>query len=193
MSNRIAHYPILDIIIKRWSPRALSGESIAENEFFQLCEAARWAPSSYNNQPWNFVYAQREDYEWNSFLDLLVPFNRSWAQEAAILVIVASDTLFKKTGKFSRTHMFDTGAACENFALQGFSQGLVVHSMEGFDYDKAKVVAQFPEHFEVCAMIAVRKPGNPKDLSIDLQDREKPSDRRPIDQWVSRGKYENER
>ena len=190
MAIRIADYPILDIIINRWSARAMSGEAITDQELFPLFEAARWAPSSYNNQPWRFIYAHRTDEIWQTFLNLLVPFNQSWAKNAATLIIVASDSLFEKTKKPSRTHTFDTGAAWQNLALQGIANGLVVHGMEGFDYDAAHTVAELPTTYEVLAMIAVGKPGNIQNLPPELQAREEKSDRKKITEFVYKGHYQ---
>jgi nitroreductase len=184
MNYRKADYPILDIIINRWSARALSGESISDDELLPLFEAARWAPSSFNNQPWRFIYAHRTSPAWQGYLDLLVPFNRSWAQKAAVLVLVASDTLFEKTEKPSRTHTFDTGAAWENLALQGCAQGLVAHGMEGFDYDKARTLINLPDRYELCAMIAIGKPGNVSDLPEEMQKSETPSNRKPLHEII---------
>jgi nitroreductase len=189
MNYRKADYPILDIIINRWSSRALSGEPMSDEELFPLFEAARWAPSSYNNQPWHFIYTHRDSPAWFEYLDLLVPFNRSWAQKAAVLILVASDTLFEKTGKISRTHLFDTGAAWENLALQGTAQGLVVHGMEGFDYDKARQLIDLPDRYELCAMIAIGKPGKVTDLPEDLQSKETPSGRKPIQECISQDRF----
>lgn len=189
MSIRIAEYTISDMIINRWSARAMSGESITNQELYPLFEAARWAPSCYNSQPWCFVYTHRADATWESFLNLLVPFNQSWAKDAACLIILASNTLFEKTGKPYFTHAFDTGSAWENFALQGVINGLVVHAMAGFDYKAAHTIAQLPETYEVLAMIAVGKPGNPQNLPDDLKERETMSDRKKITDFIYNGHF----
>ena len=184
MSIRIAEYPILDVIINRWSARAMSGEAITEQEMLPLFEAARWAPSSYNNQPWHFVYSYKTDESWKNFLDLLIPFNQEWAHNAGCLIIVASNTLFEKTGKPSITHLFDTGAACQNLALQGIYNGLVVHPIEGFDYQKAHTVAQLPSTYTVIAMIVVGKPGNIEVLTPELQLREVKTERKHCTEFI---------
>ena len=118
MNTRKPAHTILDLILNRHSPRAMSGEKFTEHELLQLFEAARWAPSSFNNQPWRFIYAHRETAAWKVLFDLMVPFNQSWAKDAAVLLVVVSSNLFEKTKKPSRTHSFDTGAAWENLALQ---------------------------------------------------------------------------
>ena len=179
---------IYEIFLNRWSPRAMSGEEIEENIIFQLFEAAKWAPSSNNNQPWRFIYARRNTENWNTFFDLLAEGNKNWAQNAAALVVVISKTTFDN-GKHARTHSFDAGAAWENFALQGSMMGLVVHGMQGFDYDKAKEVLQIPEGYQVEAMIAVGKKGKKEDLTDYQQEREFPSARKSIGEIVMEGAF----
>lgn len=182
-------YSIQPFILNRWSPRALSGESITDEELMSLFEAARWAPSSYNNQPWRFVYAKRETEHWDRLFGLLGEFNQSWTHKAAVLVVVISKTTFDFNGKPSVTHAFDTGAAWENLALEASARGLIAHGMEGFDYAKAKTALNVPDDHEVHAMIAIGKPGKKEDLPPDLQEREVPSDRRPLKEIVMEGSF----
>ena len=189
MSERKTDYPILDVIRDRWSSRAMSGESLSKEELFTLFDAARWAQSSYNNQPWTFVYADRKSAQWDLFLDLLDSSNRVWAQRAGVLMVVLSRTLFFYDDRYSRTHSFDTGAAAENMSIQGCSMGLVVHGMEGFDYDRARVVLEVPQEYAIEAMFAIGKPGPLSVLPEALQQREKRSDRKPIEQFVFKGTF----
>lgn len=184
-SNRIADYPIDRLFIDRWSPRAMSGEPISQEQLFSLFEAARWAPSSSNSQPWRFIYAQRNTPSWNTFLDLLVPFNREWAQHAAVLIIIASKKTFRD--KLSPTHAFETGSAWQNLALQASIDGLVAHGIGGFDYQKAAEVARLSNDYEVLAMCAIGKPGNKEQLSEALLKREVPSSRDKIETFVFEG------
>lgn len=173
---------------ERWSPRAMSGEPITQDDLGRIFEAARWAPSSYNRQPWRFFYALHDDEYWQDFLVLLTPGNRSWAQYAsALIVIVSRSTL--EDGTESRTHSFDTGAAWQNLALQGTSMGLVIHGMEGFDYEQARVVLRLPPELEVEAMCAVGRYGAKEDLSEKDRAREAPRDREPIGAFVRRGPF----
>ena len=166
---RIADHPIDRIFLDRWSPRAMTGEPIAQEELLTLLfEAARWAPSSYNNQPWRFLYAQRDSKHWQTFFDLMVEFNQSWAKNAGILVVFISRTHFDFNGEPAPTHSFDTGAAWENLALQGSLKGLVVHGMQGFDYERARTALNIPEGFQVEAMCAIGRPANPETLSEDF-------------------------
>lgn len=188
MNTRKPAHTILDLILNRHSPRAMSGEKITEHELLQLFEAARWAPSSFNNQPWRFIYAHRETAAWKVLFDLMVPFNQSWAKDAAVLLVVVSSNLFEKTKKPSRTHSFDTGAAWENLALQAYSMGLVTHGMEGFDYDRAQKELNIPDDYTVEAMVAIGRPGKLENLAKELQERELLSDRKPVEMFIFEGK-----
>jgi nitroreductase len=189
MSHRIADYEIEKLLLERWSPRAMSGQGIDHQDFLRLLEAARWAPSSYNNQPWRFVYAHRNTIHWRLLFDLLVPFNQEWAVKAAVLVVIISKKNFDFNGKFSRTHSFDTGAAWQNMALQGHSMGLVVHGMEGFDYEKARIKLNIPDDYAVEAMCAIGKPGSKGDLSPALQEREVLSGRKSVKEVAFEGTF----
>lgn len=189
MQERKADYPILPLILNRWSPRAMSGEKISDEELMSLFEAARWAPSSYNNQPWRFIYAKRETAHWNKLFDLLIDFNKSWCNQAAVLGVVISENIFEKTKKPSVTHSFDAGAAWENLCLEGSHRNLVVHGMEGFDYQKARKSLNVPEHFDVLAMFAVGKKAPKESLSSDLQKKEVPSTRKKVSELIMEGSY----
>ena len=187
--ERRAGHPVDEIFLDRWSPRAMTGEGLPEEELLTLFEAARWAPSSYNNQPWRIMYARRGTAHWQTFFDLLVPGNQAWAKDAAALLLFASKETFDFNGKPYPTHSFDTGAAWENLALQGASKGLVVHGMQGFDYEKARAALNIPEGFRVEAMAAVGRPGDPEQLPESLREREKPSDRKPLAETVCEGPF----
>jgi len=190
MFIRKSQYKIEDLILKRWSPRALSGESIKHEEFMRLIEAAHWAPSSYNGQPWRFVYAHRDTPAWQKIFDLMIPFNQVWAKNAAVLVVLVSLKNFEFNGKPARTHSFDAGAAWENLSLQGCFMNLVVHGMEGFDYEKARKDLNVPDGYEVELMFAVGKPGRKEDLPKELQEREEPSDRKPAQEIIFEGQFQ---
>lgn len=188
-SKRKADFPIDSLFLDRWSPRAMSGEAMKREELMVLLEAARWAPSSYNNQPWRMLYALRDTSHWATFIELLDPFNRDWAKNAAALVLFIAKTTFDHNGKPSISYAFDAGAAWENFALQGSMKGYVVHAMQGFDYDKAKTELKVPDGFVVQAMIAVGLPGPVDVLSSSLQEREAPNDRRKLAESICEGPY----
>ena len=186
---RKAEYPVDDIFINRWSPRAMSGDAISREELMSLFEAARWAPSSYNNQPWRFLYALRNTPEWNLLFNLMGEFNQSWTKNAAALIVIVSKKNFDHNGQLSITHSFDTGAAWVSLALQGSMKGLVVHGMQGFDYEKAKSVLNIPDDHQVEAMAAVGKPGRKEDLPEAMRERETPSSRKSISEIVFEGKF----
>jgi nitroreductase len=186
---RKSNYEISPSILGRWSPRAMSGEELDDNELMSLFEAARWAPSSGNGQPWRFIYSKRGSESWNRFFDLLVEGNQAWCENAAVLVIVLSSKVKEHNGKPYLTHSFDTGAAWENLAIEGGRKGLVIHGMAGFDYDMAKEVLEVPEEFQVEAMIAIGKRGKKENLPGEIQDGEVPSFRKPMNEIVFEGKF----
>jgi nitroreductase len=177
-----------ELFVSRWSPRAMSGEEVDEATLLSLFEAARWAPSSNNNQPWRFIYALRNTPHWETLFNLLAEGNLIWAKNAAVLIVVISKTTFD-SGKPARTHSYDTGAAWVSLALMGSLKGLVVHGMQGFDYDKAKEVLQVPADYQVEAMIAVGKIGKKEDLPAYLQEREFPSSRKNIAEIAMEGMF----
>jgi len=187
--KRSAEHPIQPLLLDRWSPRAMTGESISPDELMRLFEAARWAPSSFNSQPWRALYARRDTEHWPVFLGLLVEGNKAWAQNAAALVVFISRRTFEYNDEPSVSHSYDCGAAWENFALQGFSQGFVVHGMEGFDYDRARVELKIPDEFQVEAMAAVGKPGVKETLPEKLRKAESPNERRKISASICEGPF----
>jgi nitroreductase len=154
-----------------------------------LFEAARWAPSSYNNQPWRFLYARRDSASWPLFFNLLVEQNQSWAKNAPVLILVISNTKFDHNGKDAPTHSFDAGAAWQNLALQAWIKGYVAHGMQGFDYDRARKELEIPKEFKVEAMIVLGKEGPKEALAPELQERETPNQRRPIPETFVEGKF----
>src|SRR3989344_7056169 len=187
--TRTSDHDIHPFILNRWSPRAMTGEELSDKELLPLFEAARWAPSSYNGQPWRLLYAKRNTKHWNAFFDLLGEFNRSWAKDAAVLVVVISRKNFEHNNKPSITHRFDAGAAWENLALEAEHQGLIAHGMEGFDYGKARTILEIPEDYDIEAMVAIGKPGKLEDLPKDLQEKEIISSRKPLKEIIMEGKF----
>ncbi len=189
--NRKFGHPIDPLLQNRWSPLSMTGEEMSEQELMPLFEAARWAPSSYNNQPWRFLYARRNTPSWALFFDLLVDFNKGWTKNAAALVVVISHTTFEKNNKPSVTHSYDTGSAWMSLALEGASRGYVVHGMEGFDYEKARKVLEIPKDYQVEAMAAIVKRAPKEKLPTELQERENPSSRKPLSEIVIEGKFKS--
>ncbi len=186
---RKSPYAINPLFLSRWSPRSMTGESMTEEELFSLLEAARWAPSSYNNQPWRVIYAQRDTPEWNLLFDLLVDINKGWCKNAAALLVFVSNSRFEHNNSPNRTHSYDTGAAWMSIALEGASRGLVVHGMSGFDFDKAHSSLNVPEGFTVEAMAAIGKRAPKEDLPAQMQEAEAPSNRKPLNEILIKGKF----
>lgn len=186
---RQPEYAVDPLFVERWSPRAMSGEALSDTELMTLFEAAKWAPSSYNNQPWRFLYAKRNTPHWSQFFDLLIPGNQNWAKNAAVLVVIVAKTTLDHDGSPAVTYAFDTGAAWANLALQATLRGLVTHGMQGFDYAKARQVLRVPEGFAVQAMVAIGRPGAKEVLPERLQAREVPSGRKRLAEIVFAGAF----
>lgn len=189
MSERCPQYPIEDLFVKRWSPRSMTGETVPHADLMSLFEAARWAPSAYNNQPWRFLYAHRDSVHWPLFFGLLGEFNQSWCKNAGALVLLASKTTFDHNGKAARLHAFDTGAAWENLALEAAHRGLVAHAMEGFDHVGARPALNLPEELDPMIMIAIGHRGPAEQLPDTLQQREKPTPRKSLNELVFAGPF----
>jgi nitroreductase len=187
--HRTADHPIDPIFLDRWSARAMTGEPISESELFVLFEAARWAPSAANMQPWRLLYARRDTAHWPTFLGLLVEANRVWAHRAAMLVVFISKTINERTGKPAVTNSYVTGAAWENFALQAIRSGFVVHGMQGFDYERARSELNVPDLYRVEAMAAVGRPGSLEELPEHLRARETPNGRKPLSEIICEGPF----
>ena len=186
---RTPDHPIEPLFVQRWSPRALSGEPLTDRELLSLFEAARWAPSTYNEQEWRFLYARRETPNWPTFFGLLAEGNRVWCDRAAVLGVVLSHTVFERNGKPNPVHTFDAGLAYENLALQGTAMGLVVHGMQGFDFDRARTELAVPDDYRINAMFAVGRPGDPSTLPEPLRARETPSGRKPVTDIICEGPF----
>jgi nitroreductase len=192
-NGRTADHPIDPIFLERWSPRAFTDEAIPEPELFTILEAARWAPSSYNSQPWRFIYARRDTRYWQQLLGLLSDSNRAWASRAAVLIIVVSKSVLRPAGTDhdipSYTHSFDTGAAWAHLALQATSSGWHAHGMAGFDKERAFVELHVPLGYRVEAAIAIGRCGDKSSLPDRLQQREFPSSRQPLSETVFEGEF----
>lgn len=189
MTDRTADHPVLPLFLDRWSPRAFDPRPIDEESLMTLFEAARWAPSSFNSQPWRFVYARRDDACWQDFMGALVPFNQLWAQNASALVYVLSDEKMDMYGDRvpSHSHSFDAGAAWMALALQATSMGLIAHAMTGVDFDAARKVVNAPDGLRLEAAIAIGYPGDKSGLPEELQQREVKNGRKPLSETVFNG------
>lgn len=179
---------VLDIIGKRWSPRALSSKIIEKEKIDALFEAAKWAPSSMNEQPWLYFYAPNDKPElFNSFADCLVPGNKVWAKECGLLILSVAKKRFAYKNHPNRHYMHDVGAANALLALQAAGMGLQVHQMGGFDMTKTlKTFNLDPEKFEPATFMAVAYPGDPDNLPEDMKKRElSPRVRNSISSFVN--------
>lgn len=181
---RFADHPVSPLLLGRWSPRAMSGDPIGPEEIGSLLEAARWAPSSMNIQPWRYTYARARTPGFEVLFDLLVDANKAWCARAGALFVVMSRTTTDKGGP-NGTHAFDSGSSFMSLALEGRRLGLVVHGMAGFDAARARVVLGVPEDHAIHAMIAVGRPGRIAELPERYRAREKPSGRNPIGDWAT--------
>ena len=192
-TTRIADYPIDPMFLDRWSPRAFNGEDIAEADLMTILEAGRWAPSSYNSQPWRFLWARRGTPNWDKFLGLLVPFNQSWAKDASALVILVSRELMRPPGADADTpsysHSLDAGTASGYIALQANRMGWFVHGMVGVDMDRAFEELNVPAGHRVEAAYAIGRRGDPNNLPEMLRGRETPNDRAPLSELAFEGGF----
>lgn len=189
LDHRTADHPIEQLFLRRWSPRAMSGEPVADAELMSLFEAARWAPSTYNEQEWRFLYARRDTSHWETFFNLLMEANQTWCKNGAVLVVVCSHKVFERNGKPNPVHTFDAGTAFENLALQGGQMNLVVHGMAGFDRGKTRTLLAVPDDYDIEAMIVIGRPGNPDNLPEQLREREVPSGRKPVSEIICEGAF----
>ena len=192
-AERVSDYPVEPLFLNRWSPRAYDGSVMSESDLHSMLEAARWAPSAFNVQPWRFLYSLRDDAHWQSYLELLDPFNASWAQHASALLFVLSDTVMPGDGerpeKASNTHSFDAGAAWAQLALQATSLGYQAHAMAGIHYDLSRSELVVPERYRIEIAVAVGKRAAPSVLPHELQMREQPSQRFAVDQIAFAGRF----
>jgi nitroreductase len=190
---RIAGPAVEPLFLQRWSPRAFDGSAIGDDDLDTLFDAARWAPSAYNAQPWRFLYARRDDADWQRFLDLLLPANRAWAERGSLMLFILSDTLLQPSPdvapKPSSSHSFDAGAAWALLALQATRLGFQAHGMAGFDAGRARVELAVPDRFHIEAAVVVGRTADPSILPEPLRAREMPSVRRPVAAIAAAGSF----
>jgi len=186
-----ADFPVHDLVRDRWSPRAFGGQSISPDVLRSLFEAARWAPSSYNEQPWAYLVATKDDKDnFAKTLSVLVEFNAGWAKNAAVLAIAVSELAFAKNATPNRNAHYDTGAASAWLSMEATARGLFVHQMAGFDPEKARQVFGIPSGWEAIAAIAIGYPGDHATLPQQLQGGElAPRTRKPLGEFVMAGKW----
>jgi nitroreductase len=188
-TNRKTDYPVIQLILSRWSARSFSDEQVSETELMTLFDAARWAQNSFNNQPWRYIYSRNGSPSWQKFINLLEPGNQIWAKRARVLLLVVSKKTFDYDGRPSVTHTFDTGASAQLLSLQAASMDIICHGMEGFDYDRAGKELKVPDGYAVEAMFAIGKLGKKEDLPEKLQKSETPSNRKPLKEFIAEGEF----
>lgn len=173
--NAKTSYPINELLQKRWSPRSFDpNKVVTRDQVMQLCEAARWAPSCFNDQPWRYLVFDKNHNEsdYQKGFECLGEWNQKWAKNAPILLAVLSYDKFKKNQNPNRWSQYDTGAATENLVLQATSMGLVVHQMGGFDAEKVLVDFNIPEDYTAIAMIAIGYQAEAETLPEDYREME---------------------
>jgi nitroreductase len=184
-------FPVHDLIRRRWSPRAFSDKPVPPDVLRSLFEAARWAPSSSNEQPWTFLVATKDDPEnFAKMLSVLVEFNAGWAKHAPVLALAVAELAFHHNGNPNRSAFYDVGAASAQLTLEANSRGLFVHQMAGYHGDKARQVFEIPAGWEPIAAIAIGYPGDPESLPQPLRDRElAPRTRKRLGEFVMTGRW----
>jgi nitroreductase len=193
VNRRITNAPIDTLFLERWSPRAFDGSKLEDADLLTMFDAARWAPSAFNGQPWRFVYAHRDSEAWPRFLGLLMPFNVMWAQRASLLVFILSDTLIQlpraQSLSVSHSHSFDAGAAWALLALQATRLGYHTHGMTGVDFERARTELSVPDQFRIEAAIAIGRIGDKSTLPPEFQSREAPNGRKDLEELVMEGRF----
>ena len=180
-SPRQATHPVHPQFLDRFSPRAFSGKKLSTHDIEQIVEAARWAPSASNKQPWHFAYAINGDANWEAFATIPNEGNRRWCLNAGALLVVLSDKA--ASGK----HSFDTGCAWGYLALQAHHMGLATHAMGGIEVDAARQVLKLADNWVVECLVAIGERGDKASLPADLAEREAPSPRKPLSEILSAG------
>jgi nitroreductase len=191
MTARTAHPRVEKLFVDRWSPRAFDESGIPQEDLEVIFEAAGWAPSAYNVQPWTFLYAKRGDAHWELFLDQLVDFNKGWAKSASALVFVVSDNLMRseKGNSDNHSHSFDAGAAWALAALQAQALGYHTHGMSGIKFGEAETALGIPADHRLEAAFVIGKQAGKETLPEFLQEREVPSNRKPVSEIARNGTF----
>jgi nitroreductase len=187
--EKLKHAPgvagVEDLILRRWSPRAYSDKDVTADELKRLFEAARWAASSSNEQPWRFLVGRKGDETYQKIFNALVEFNQSWAGSAPVLVLSVAKKTFTAKGTPNRHCLHDTGAAMANLALQATANGLHTHSMAGFDNEQMRASFAIPSDYEMGAVTAIGYFGDPESLPDHLRKMEvSPRQRKPLEEFV---------
>lgn len=184
-------YPIHELLQRRWSPRAFSDRPVEPDRLRSLLEAARWAPSSNNEQPWSFIVETRDNgAEHGRLLGCLMEGNVPWAQRAPVLIVSVARMSFEDEGTPNRHAFHDVGQAIANLSVQATALGLFVHQMAGFYPDKVRDLYNIPKEFEPVAAMALGYPGDPDALPERYKQRESaPRERKPLTEFVFAGRW----
>ncbi|GGC24851.1 NAD(P)H-flavin oxidoreductase [Novosphingobium marinum] len=180
------------LIVERWSPRSYDESPMPQEDLEVIFEAAGWAPSAFNVQPWTFLYAHRGDENWKRFLSVLVEFNQGWAKNASVvLFIVSARNSSGPDGKSSpnHSHSFDAGAAWAMMALQSHAMGYHAHGMTGIDFEKAQAELGIPDDHRLEAAVAIGRKDAKEKLPEDLREKEKMSGRKPVSEIAIAGNF----
>lgn len=179
------------VIRKRWSPRSFQTSVPVETEKIQrIFEAARWAPSSFNEQPWRFIVGIKGDETWDKLHACLAEFNQKWAHLAPVLVLTMGKKTFTKNGKDNKVYKYDLGASAAYMTFQAYSEGLVMHQMGGFSKEKARETFGIPDDFDPVSAIAIGYQDVPERLIPEMEESERaPRKRHAPDQFVFSGKF----
>lgn len=185
-------YPLHPPIERRWSPVSFSGRPLSVGDIGSLFEAARWAPSCYNEQPWFFMIATKNDPgEFERLLSCLAPGNQIWVRNAPLLILTFARLTFERNGKPNRHALHDVGLAAGNLVVQAMSMGLFAHQMAGFDGEKVRAAYSIPDGVEPVTAIAIGYHGTSADLPEDLRTREgAPRTRKPLTSILFSGAWE---
>ncbi len=179
-------YPIDDNIANRWSGRAFAAKLVEDEVLMSLFEAARWAPSAFNEQPWRFVVGIKGDSNFVKIGDVLDPFNQKWALNAPVLIQVLAKKSFTQNGKANTHYMHDVGQAMANLSIEATRHNLNVHQMAGFDKQKAAEYFINSDDFAPVTVVAVGYRGSADQLPDNLKDREfAPQVRKPLAELVT--------
>lgn len=191
VNPRKADYPIDPMFTARWSPRAYTGEPVPEADLKTMFEAARWAPSSSNSQPWRFLYARAGTPHFETFLHLLNESNQAWAKTAGALIILVSKEAMETAEKVvpMRTHALDVGTSWGFLALQAMRLGYMTHAMAGVNLEKTREVLKIPPGYSPQIAIAIGKQADLVTLPERLREREVPNGRRPQTDFVFEGGF----
>lgn len=184
-------YPIHELLTARWSPYAFENRPVSEADLRSLFEAARWAASSYNEQPWTYIVATQDNPEqFQRLLSCLVEGNQVWAKAAPVLALGVASLKFKQNGKDNRAAVHDLGLAAGNLLVEATARGLFVHQMIGILPDKARAEYGIPEGFEAWTALAMGYKGDPMSLPESLRERDlAPRQRKPLSAFVFAGQW----